>query len=131
MSKTTRRRGGREEFWRQLIRDHLQSVTSIKQFCQSRGVSEASYFAWRKELAVTKQSNLDDFVAVRLISDAAASACSVEIVLDFAGGCELNRDSTGSCCAMSWPSWRSDRAEYRSVRRGMSLYSTHRHAARL
>jgi transposase-like protein len=88
MGKTTTRRGEREHFWRQLIRDQQRSGSSIKAFCRSRGISEPSFFAWRKKLALTKRVNSqDDFVAVRVIPEAVSRSGSIEIMLD--RGCRV------------------------------------------
>ncbi len=41
----------KERFWRKVIGDHAGSGLSVKAYCRKRGVSEASFFAWRRELA--------------------------------------------------------------------------------
>ncbi len=40
----------REAFWRSLINEHSQSGDSIRHFCEQRGVSQPSFFAWRKRI---------------------------------------------------------------------------------
>ena len=83
MGKTTTRRGEREQFWRQFIRDQQRSGSSIKAFCRSRGVAEPSFFAWRKKLALTRRAEAqDDFVAVRVTREPIGRAGNIEIVLD-------------------------------------------------
>ena len=36
--------------WADLIRQHEQSGVPVKDFCQDRGVSEPSFYSWRKRL---------------------------------------------------------------------------------
>lgn len=48
MSKT---REVRREFWRQLIAKQPQSGVSVRALCQQHGVSEYSFYQWRKRLA--------------------------------------------------------------------------------
>jgi transposase-like protein len=44
------RRALRREEWQQLISEHKQSGLSVKVFCEERGVSEPSFYTWRKRL---------------------------------------------------------------------------------
>lgn len=48
MSKT---REARREFWRELIAKQQQSGASVRAVCQQHGVSEYSFYQWRKRLA--------------------------------------------------------------------------------
>ena len=45
------RSAGREAHWRSVFQEHTESGLSIRRFCQHRGISEGSFFAWRKKLA--------------------------------------------------------------------------------
>ena len=45
------RNGEKERFWRQVVEGHAGSGLSVRQYCTDRGVSEPSFFAWRRELA--------------------------------------------------------------------------------
>lgn len=49
--RTWPRDAAKERFWREVIGDHADSGLSVKAHCVKRGVSEASFFAWRRELA--------------------------------------------------------------------------------
>ena len=40
-----------EQLWRQRVAQQPRSKLSIREFCQRAGVSEASFYAWRRELA--------------------------------------------------------------------------------
>ena len=51
MAGGTRRRDvEKERFWRQVVKGHAGSGLSVRQYCADRGVSEPSFFAWRREL---------------------------------------------------------------------------------
>ena len=41
----------KEQFWRQVVGEHSGSGLTVRQYCENRGVSEPSFFAWRRELA--------------------------------------------------------------------------------
>lgn len=41
----------KERYWRQVVEGHAGSGLSIRQYCMDRGVSQPSFFAWRRELA--------------------------------------------------------------------------------
>lgn len=41
----------KESFWRKLVRRQASSGLSIRKFCDQEGVSEASFYAWRRELS--------------------------------------------------------------------------------
>lgn len=50
-----RRRGerdaGKERFWRDMVRRWQRSGVSIRDFCDVHGLSEPSFYGWRRELA--------------------------------------------------------------------------------
>lgn len=48
--RTRRRNEEKERFWRQVVGGHAGSGLSVRQYCTDRGVSEPSFFAWRREL---------------------------------------------------------------------------------
>ena len=78
---TRRRDPELERFWRKAIREHARSGRSVREFCLPLGVSAASFYAWRKEIAkrdgdVVESSPATTFVPVRVVSDPV-----VEIVL--------------------------------------------------
>ena len=39
--------------WAELVRQHEQSGAAVKVFCRDRGVSEPSFYSWRKQLGAT------------------------------------------------------------------------------
>jgi hypothetical protein len=36
--------------WRELLAEHGRSGLTVKQFCQERGITQWSFYAWRKRL---------------------------------------------------------------------------------
>jgi transposase-like protein len=42
--------GGREEYWRERIAEHQRSGKSVARFCSEHGVTEQSFYSWRKRL---------------------------------------------------------------------------------
>jgi hypothetical protein len=40
----------REEYWRGQLTDHESAGLSVKHFCEQRGISEQSFYSWRKRL---------------------------------------------------------------------------------
>lgn len=45
-----KKREGRERFWRGILRRQAESDLSIRRFCAVEGISEPSFYAWRKKL---------------------------------------------------------------------------------
>ncbi len=41
---------GRGAYWRAVFREHAGSGLSIRRFCRENGISESTFFAWRKKL---------------------------------------------------------------------------------
>jgi len=46
----TRRSLEKEAFWRKILARQRRSGLSVREFCQGEGVSEGSFYAWRREL---------------------------------------------------------------------------------
>lgn len=40
----------KEQFWRLVLDEHRRSGLSVRAFCQREGVSEPSFYAWRREI---------------------------------------------------------------------------------
>jgi transposase-like protein len=40
----------KEEFWRFVLTEHAQSGLSVVEFCRQEGVSQPSFYAWRKKI---------------------------------------------------------------------------------
>jgi hypothetical protein len=76
------RAGTRSEQWRERIAEHERSGVSVKQFCKERGLTECSFYAWRKRLR-TQQEPIR-FALVERTSAArqqAVSEARLELVL--------------------------------------------------
>jgi len=46
-----RRSESKEQFWRRVVNGHSKSQQSVREWCDRHGVSEPSFYAWRRELA--------------------------------------------------------------------------------
>jgi hypothetical protein len=74
----------RERFWRKLVVGQARSGVSIRVWCDRHGVSESSYYLWRRELTRRKeqrQGASSQLVAVEVAPPAVASLCDLEIEL--------------------------------------------------
>jgi len=49
------RDAAKERFWRRVIRQQGHSRQSIRAYCRARGLTEASFYAWRRELACREE----------------------------------------------------------------------------
>ena len=52
MAKTTRekRAAARDEYWRNRIAEQERSGMTVQRFCKDRGLTEQSFYVWRKRL---------------------------------------------------------------------------------
>jgi hypothetical protein len=53
--------------WRKVIEQQRQSDLSVSAYCRQRGVSAASFFAWRRRLG--DEAGVGGFKPVKLVSD--------------------------------------------------------------
>jgi hypothetical protein len=53
MAGRMRRDVSKKQFWQDLIRRWESSVQSIHEFCTEQGVSESSFYAWRRAIAAS------------------------------------------------------------------------------
>lgn len=65
-STATPRRRRREPFWRDLITRQRRSGQSIAAFCRDHGVSQPSFFAWRRRLRLQQDEPAATFVPVQV-----------------------------------------------------------------
>lgn len=94
--RVRRRSEAKEQFWRQIVEAHAGSGLSVRRYCSDRGITEPSFFAWRKELArrdaaakekrartaSTNQSPAPiRFAQLQIASGELAGAACLEIVL--------------------------------------------------
>jgi hypothetical protein len=51
MPKPERRDPAKEKYWRRMVRRWKRSGQTGRDFCATRGLSEPSFYAWRREIA--------------------------------------------------------------------------------
>ena len=82
-----RRNPAREQFWRDNLKQFSDSGQSVRAFCKSRGLSEPSFYCWRRTLAERdvaadpgdcRSSTPPAFLPVRIAGEVAGQ---MEIVL--------------------------------------------------
>ena len=72
----------RERFWRKLVTGQPHSGVSIREWCDRHGVSEPSFYFWRRELARRREQRQElspQIVPVEVAPLAAGSRWDVEI----------------------------------------------------
>ena len=83
MSTNDQRGARKERFWRGVMRQWRGSGLSVRAFCAERGLSEPSFYGWRRTLA-ERDAAVVRFVPVQLAPEPTtddASAGAVELVL--------------------------------------------------
>jgi transposase-like protein len=71
-----------EQFWRELIDRQRRSGQSIAAFCRTHGISQPSFFSWRKRLRLYSDAPPSPFVPVQIdLASPLAHAAPIEIVL--------------------------------------------------
>ena len=81
MAKGKARDGQKEQLWRRWFEDWRSSGLSVRAFCCRRDVSEASFYAWRRELH-KRDADPAVFVPVQLIEpQAAAPSAGIDLLL--------------------------------------------------
>ena len=60
----------REQFWRQMVAGLKTSGQSVRAYCASRRISQASYYFWKRTLAARPSAlPTPAFAAVRVVAD--------------------------------------------------------------
>jgi Transposase len=72
------RRGILVERWRQRIGEHLASGQSVAAFCRDHGLSENSFYVWKRRL---RQGETAPFVEVKTASADAGPCSGIEVGL--------------------------------------------------
>jgi transposase len=74
----------KERFWRAMLQRWRQSGLSVRDFCARRGLTQPSFYAWRRTLA--ERDAQVQFVPVRLAAEPMAATtnttAALELVLD-------------------------------------------------
>lgn len=87
MSTNKERSSSKERFWRRMVRQWRSSGLSVRAFCAEQGLSEPSFYAWRRTLAERDAATVR-FVpltvtpAPRSVSADDGSAGALELVLE-------------------------------------------------
>jgi transposase len=102
MSKTKKSDTDQQQFWQMVLDTFKTSGLSVRQFCQKEGVSEASFYSWRKRLSSENEAacqlnpneklSADDFIQVSLST---SDTCSLELVLISGNTLRINSDIDG------------------------------------
>jgi hypothetical protein len=74
--RTKRRDPELERFWRRSIAERERSGLSVREHCVRRGVKEAHFYAWRREIAKRDRAAAVTFVPLRVRAEAI-----IEVVL--------------------------------------------------
>lgn len=76
-----RRSGEREAWWRAQGERQTLSGLSGRRFCQANGLSEASFYAWRRRLPARAAARAPEFVPLLLAAPVASSSSGITIEL--------------------------------------------------
>lgn len=68
MAKGKQRDVRKEQQWRQWLRQWRASGLSVRAFCEERGLSEPSFYAWRRALA-ERDAEAAVFVPVEVVEE--------------------------------------------------------------
>lgn len=104
--KGPQRSAGKEQFWRRIVNGFPKSGLSVRQWCQRHGVSEPSFYAWRRELAKRDAAGSQSALLPVTITPAVARA-SLEIcwpngvVVRVPDGCNLQLLGKALCLVHS------------------------------
>lgn len=98
----------KEQFWRLVLDEQAASGLSVRAFCRQEGISEPSYYAWRKELAVrdAKPASRPD----------KPNVVPVQVIDSKAAGSQATCPRTAGPKAANLISERDNHAEHNSVR---------------
>ena len=59
MSNTKKPDTDQQQFWQMVLETFKSSGLSVRQFCNQEGLSEPSFYSWRKRLTKTQTSDVD------------------------------------------------------------------------
>jgi transposase len=69
MSTNHQRRSSKERFWRTMVRRYQSSGLSVQAFCQEHGLSQPSFYWWRRTLR-ERDAAAVPFLPVQIVPDA-------------------------------------------------------------
>jgi transposase-like protein len=68
MSTSKQRHSNKERFWRAMVRQWRSSSLSVRAFCTEHGLSEPSFYAWRRTLG-ERDAGAVHFAPVQIVPD--------------------------------------------------------------
>ena len=77
-----KRNSQKEVYWRDMVKRQARSGVSVRRFCSEQGISEPSFYGWRKKLARRGQEVVT--ASSRLSKNGAASSDSGEAFIPLA-----------------------------------------------
>jgi hypothetical protein len=77
------RDAAKERFWRRVMEGFDPARTTVRAWCAEQGVSEPSFYAWRRELAARDRASAPD--AVRLVPVEIAASESATVAIELGG----------------------------------------------
>jgi transposase len=82
MARVLPDRGGREQHWRAVLDRWRQSGLSVRAFCQAEGLSQPTFYWWRREI-LRRDTPKPAFLPVRVVREDAAQRAGrgIEVVL--------------------------------------------------
>lgn len=83
------RREERRDYWKAAIELQQQSGRSIRQFCQQEGLSEPSFYAWRRRLRMAEHGRPSAPEAAAKFLPVQVPASTSPLVIELATGTTL------------------------------------------
>lgn len=80
-TKVSKRTRKDSTIWRRLLAEKEQSTLSVRAFCQDKGITEASYYSWRKRLGSIPVKDESFFSPIEIQAKAGTGA-----VVELPGG---------------------------------------------
>ncbi len=81
----------KEEFWRLVVEEYHTSGLTVRAFCQREGVSEPSFYAWRKRLLSRDKARTRELAKGLIPVD----------IIDSLDGCASSSDSQNQASGVS------------------------------
>ena len=60
MSSEQKSDSDQQQFWQMVLETFKSSGLSVRQFCQKEGLSEPSFYSWRKRLTIVDEPEADE-----------------------------------------------------------------------
>ena len=61
MSNVQKSDTDQKQFWQMVLETFKSSGLSVRQFCKQEGLSEPSFYAWRKRLTQPQKSDIEKY----------------------------------------------------------------------